>query len=473
MRAARSISLVALVAQSAAQLETPLPEPSSSPTNIITYQHNVFTELLLRGREPWDTVPVQNATVCNSSSPVQNATVGRQLEELLPTLSESFPHKVNVTLPSGRYIGFLLWLPRGFWASTEPWPTVWFLHGQGEAEIPTGVERNRTLIETKTHESSIAAVAHHGLPHRIAERYPLNERIVLIAPQCPRNLTLPEDDDTGRWHYSLPIVEALRVALLAATPKLDPERQVLTGLSLGGTGTWAWAGFNPSGVQPWAGVAPMSGMWPYHEEDSRISTIGPIDASAIRALARTSLYVGHCADDAIAIIDLGTRVGLRCASERTLTQAGEVCGYAGDAIVEALRAAGNRRVTYKRFTHCPTPRTISDTDPLAGAWINPTQDGHDSWTTIYRSKDFLEWVLSVRRSGPPEPPAESIPADLLPERTASAQVRPAAEPNEAELSSLVDALLPRLAQRLRAALRSSSSSSSGGGALLPQDAPAP
>ena len=106
----------------------------------------------------------------------------------------------------------------------EGWPLMLFLHGLGECG------------------SDINLVKKHGPPKRIenGKRFPF----VVVSPQCPRG---------SRW-------EAWRLmALLDEVIKsndIDEDRIYITGLSMGGFGTWDLAAYAP---ERFAAIAPICG----------------------------------------------------------------------------------------------------------------------------------------------------------------------------------------------------------------------
>lgn len=118
------------------------------------------------------------------------------------------PVRKTVTLRRRFACRYLLALPPGCRpGARRRWPLVLFLHGAGE--------RGSDLERLKT----------HGPPRLASEgrRFPF----ILAAPQCP----------AGRsWQAAE--LEALLDALQAELP-VDPERVYVTGLSMGGQGTWA------------------------------------------------------------------------------------------------------------------------------------------------------------------------------------------------------------------------------------------
>ncbi|MBZ0300433.1 MAG: prolyl oligopeptidase family serine peptidase [Anaerolineae bacterium] len=134
---------------------------------------------------------------------------------------ESFTAQVTQTVG----LDFLLYLPPDY-ESQAAWPLILFLHGYGERG------------------SDLDLVAIHGLPKRIAagDDFPF----IIASPQCPDTTVWPEQ------------VEALNALLdhLLDHYKVDPARVYLTGLSMGGYGTWFLASRYP---ERFAAIAPICG----------------------------------------------------------------------------------------------------------------------------------------------------------------------------------------------------------------------
>lgn len=119
---------------------------------------------------------------------------------------------------------YLIWMPDEAAKPAAGWPLVLFLHGSGE--------RGRDLAKVKVHGPGKYATA--------GRRFPF----VLVAPQV--------DDGMG-WDSDA--LEALRADLVSRLP-IDPDRVVMTGLSMGGYGTWAYAIDYPDRL---AAIAPVCG----------------------------------------------------------------------------------------------------------------------------------------------------------------------------------------------------------------------
>lgn len=123
---------------------------------------------------------------------------------------------------------YLLYLPESYPTNKGKWPLMFFLHGAGERG------------------DSIALVKTHGPPKIVQHKkdFPF----ILISPQCPKG---------DRW--SSPNQLDLLTALLGeivSTYRVDTDRIYLTGLSMGGYGTWSLALKHPN---KFAAIVPICG----------------------------------------------------------------------------------------------------------------------------------------------------------------------------------------------------------------------
>ena len=122
-------------------------------------------------------------------------------------------------------LDYLVYLPADYDKDkAKQWTLVIFLHGAGERGSNVQLVRKNGLTQT--------------LEQRGAVPY------VMIAPQCPAN--------TG-WNVGT--LDKLLDQVLADY-RVDKKRVVLTGLSLGGFGTWSWSGEHP---ERFAGLVPICG----------------------------------------------------------------------------------------------------------------------------------------------------------------------------------------------------------------------
>ena len=115
--------------------------------------------------------------------------------------------------------------------------------------------------------------------------------------------------------------------LLGLPRNVDASRVYLTGLSMGGYGTWAWAAHAP---HRFAAIAPVCGGW--GSDETR--------AAAIETLKALPHWVTHAANDKI--VPVAT----------------------SDSMVEELKAAGAEEVVYRRYETSPAPYQPTDDSPV-------------------------------------------------------------------------------------------------------------
>ena len=134
------------------------------------------------------------------------------------------PHTFRQSRPHSRGLHYLLFLPAAYAVHPQRWPLMLFLHGAGERG------------------DDLQLVKRHGVA-KIVEEQPAFPLLV-VSPQCPpTEAWAPEPllallDDIEQ-HYDV-----------------DPERLYVTGLSMGGFGTWAIALAAPD---RFAAIAPICG----------------------------------------------------------------------------------------------------------------------------------------------------------------------------------------------------------------------
>lgn len=206
---------------------------------------------------------------------------------------------------------YLLFLPRGYDENgSEKWPLMLFLHGAGER----GTNLNKVTV--------------HG-PPKIVKNQP-NFPFVLVSPQCPSGQTW--DDET-------------LLALLddvIKNYKIDPRRVYLTGLSMGGFGTWSLAINHPD---RFAAVAPICGG------GSTINILLPGQGKQ-SALKSLPIWAFHGAKDPVVKLQESERM------------------------VEAFKAVGNTNVNLTVYPEA----------------------GHDSWTETYNNDELYKWFLRQSRT---------------------------------------------------------------------------
>ncbi len=177
--------------------------------------------------------------VCLSSLAV---TASGQSAASSPQMAKHFEAKIATTVR----LDYLLFLPKGYENSDKRWPLMLFLHGAGES----GSDLDKVKI--------------HG-PPKLVESKP-DFPFILVSPQSP-----------GRgWN-----ADALNGLLdeVMRQYRVDPDRVYLTGLSMGGYGTWTLAAAHP---EKFAAIVPICGGG------------NPGDAPK---LARLPIWVFHGAKD--------------------------------------------------------------------------------------------------------------------------------------------------------------------------------
>lgn len=150
------------------------------------------------------------------SDPVQYRNVNIKKLDDRSQRAESFSFSVPARFD------YQLYLPEGY-PTQDNWPLIIFLHGAGE--------RGDTLDRVNT----------HGPPKVARDK---NLPFVVVSPQCKSNV---------RWD---PVSLNRLLTDVLKRYKVDKNRVYLTGLSMGGEGTWQWAAYAP---YRFAAIAPICG----------------------------------------------------------------------------------------------------------------------------------------------------------------------------------------------------------------------
>ncbi len=118
---------------------------------------------------------------------------------------------------------YLIYLPKDY-DQKESWPVLLFLHGSGERG------------------DNLDLVKKHGPPKLIGtgKQFPL----IVVSPQCPN----------GRWWEAVELATLLDE--IVEKYKVDQDRIYVTGLSMGGFGTWSLAEYQPN---RFAAIVPICG----------------------------------------------------------------------------------------------------------------------------------------------------------------------------------------------------------------------
>lgn len=226
---------------------------------------------------------------------------------------------------TGRPYRYQVYVPASYASSTERLPAILFLHGAGER----GADG---LIQT---EVGLASAIRRG-----PSRYPA----IVIMPQVPADsLWIGQPADAAMAALDQTMREF----------RVDPDRVYLTGLSMGGNGTWNLAYKYP---ERFAAIAPICGFVTAFPRLPGSRPIIPADsgeafAALARRLGRVPTWIFHGEVDPVVPVAESRRAA------------------------DALKAAGGD-VRYTEF--------------LGG--------GHNVWDETYASKQFQDWLFAQRRT---------------------------------------------------------------------------
>jgi len=235
-----------------------------------------------------------------------NGTARFWTEERNPPLVLEFKNGVNQTPRQIKY-AYLAYTPKRYENFPEKqWPMIIYLHG--------GSDRGTNL--TKVYASGVPDQIYRG------REFPF----IVVAPQCPPLLRWSTDDWFETFYKEV-----------TAKYRVDKNRVYLTGVSLGGEGTWYLAAKYPD---LFAAIAPISGF------TSRTTFID----KNLKNLARLPIWAFHGNLDLVVPVEETRRM------------------------IEQLKDQN--------------PRLKFTIEPSAGHWIH--------WS-IYPGDELYEWFLHYGR----------------------------------------------------------------------------
>jgi predicted peptidase len=220
------------------------------------------------------------------------------------------PHSFERSISKTVHASYLLFLPESYKkGDSRQWPLMLFLHGAGER----GTNLNKVAV--------------HGPPKVVKTRpdFPF----IVISPQCPNGEVWNND-------VLLSLLDEV-----SAKYQVDSKRVYLTGLSMGGFGTW---NLGLSYPDRFAAIAPICG-------GGDILKILLADPRKLPALKALPIWVFHGAKDPVVHLEESERM------------------------IKALKSIGN----------------------TARSTIYP-EAGHDSWTEAYNTQELYDWFLQHERS---------------------------------------------------------------------------
>ena len=215
----------------------------------------------------------------------------------------------NVPTASGK-IEYLVYLPKDYSSnSNQTWPLILFLHGSGERG------------------TNISRVTIHG-PAKLVQQgrdFPF----IIVSPQC---------SPAERWN---PAALTRLLDEVQAQHRVDKSRLYVTGLSMGGSGTWSLAFQHP---ERFAAIAPICG-------GGDPGVIEQLSADKLAAVKTLGIWIFHGEKDPTVPI------------------------VKSEKMVEALKKIGCTDVSFTRYPEAQ----------------------HDSWTITYNNPKLYEWFLAHKR----------------------------------------------------------------------------
>jgi pimeloyl-ACP methyl ester carboxylesterase len=178
----------------------------------------------------------------------------------------------SLTASNGQFIGFWQYTPTDYSANpTKTYPLIIFLHGIGERGNGT-----TDLPNLLGYGPSGAINSGHNMTFTFAGK---TETFLVLTPQL---------DPKYGWWPNFYTDEMINYAL--KNLRVDPNRIILTGLSLGGGGTWAYAGASLTNAQKLAAIGISCGTcqnvdfcniakanlptWAFHAQDDGTVGVG-------------------------------------------------------------------------------------------------------------------------------------------------------------------------------------------------------
>ncbi|MEM8680860.1 MAG: hypothetical protein AAGF97_16040, partial [Planctomycetota bacterium] len=251
------------------------------------------------------------------------------------TMGEPRPGALATVLldENSRMDGYTLYLPVSHDTAEAPFPVIVYLQGAYGVGGEVSDLNNWGLARLLRDESDLS----------IERNRLLLDSFIVISPHIQE----------GNYHDE---PEVLREILdhVFATYRADPDRVVVTGLSRGGHGSWAFPSILPN---TFAAIAPMGG------NPSGLQNLSDLDG--------VGLWVGHNQHDAV--VDFGP---------------------VADVIDQLEDRDGDSFHTVSSIEDLR-----GDADALEATRIMTSADSrsHDAWTDVYTSPEFYHWLLKQRR----------------------------------------------------------------------------
>ncbi|MFK7788648.1 MAG: prolyl oligopeptidase family serine peptidase [Phycisphaeraceae bacterium] len=211
--------------------------------------------------------------------------------------------RFEVEVKETKTLDYLIALPEGYEADGDDVPLLLFLHGAGE--------RGNDLKKVKL----------HGPPMMVENGHDFGA--IVVSPQCPKD---------SWWSWEIDTLIAL-LDKIEAQYNVDPKRIYVTGLSMGGYGTFALAARQP---ERFAAAVPVCGGGVYFDA---------------KRLANTPTWAFHGENDRVVPLEESTRM------------------------IEIMNRRGGKRA---KLTTYPGV-------------------GHNSWDKAYDDEAMWKWLFEQKR----------------------------------------------------------------------------
>ncbi len=261
------------------------------------------------------TAPVARSQPASAETPAEDLSVLR--EKFLPR---------TFVDPSGERHGYRLLMPDGYQEDdVKKYPLVVFLHGAGE-------RGNDNLAQLK-----------HGAYEFARPERQMQYPCFLLAPQCPKEekwVDVNWGSGSGQGTFPETPSDSMQATLgmidhWTKTGRVDTDRIYLTGLSMGGYGSWFAAGYAP---ERFAAVVPICGGG---------------DPTWAARYGQMPIWAFHGSADKAVPVDRSREM------------------------ISALKQSG----------HSPEP-----------IYTEYEGGPHDVWTQTYARDDLFRWLFSQRRA---------------------------------------------------------------------------
>ena len=214
--------------------------------------------------------------------------------------------KLSAEIKKTANLNYLQYLPDDYGTTDKKYPLIIFLHGAGERG------------------NDINMVKKHGIPKLIEENASVirEYEFIAVSPQCPEGMW---------WNVLYDEIDTL-IQTCVENLQVDKSRIYLTGLSMGGYGTWYFALKHP---RAFAAIAPICG--------------GAEACGRLSIIKNVPIWAFHGEKDDVV----------------PFSQSAEV--------VDKLKELGAN----VKFTAYP-------------------ELFHDSWTVTYNNPDFYKWLFAQK-----------------------------------------------------------------------------